>query len=183
MNSKAKIAQTAFELFLSNGYKASTMAQLVEKSGLSKGAFYHYFKSKQDIYNYVLEHYFLSYYQDISWQELLDYDYKNFEIALKSYYIKFINEIKSLTNNSIANYFVMFFEAYNNNPNFKKTVQQFYKQFETVISKILIKENNISTKQAKIKAAKIIAQYEGFMFYMAVFPEKPLADYLDKEES
>jgi len=179
MNSKDKIAQSAFELFLSNGYSASTMSQLVKNSGLSKGAFYHYFTSKQAVYDYVLEHYFLKYYQEVSWQEFDNYDYKNFEIIIKRYYIRFINEIKTLTNNSISNYFVMFFEAYNNNPEFKKTVQQFYSQFEELISKILIKERNISTKQAKIQAGKIIAQYEGFMFYIAVFPEKTPADYLE----
>lgn len=36
----------AFRLFLKNGYEQTRMQDLVAASGLSKGAFHHYFRAK-----------------------------------------------------------------------------------------------------------------------------------------
>lgn len=44
------ILDTAFSLFLSKSYKAVTMSELERATGLTKGAFYHYFKSKEEIF-------------------------------------------------------------------------------------------------------------------------------------
>ncbi len=171
MNSKLKIAQTAFDLFITNGYKASTMSELVKQSGLSKGAFYHYFKSKQAVYDYVLEHYFLKYYQEVNWQDFAELNYKSFEAVLNSYYSSLLNEIRELSHNNFSNYFILFFEAYKNNAEFKKTIREFYKRLENIIIKKLLSEQ-ITKEKAKLMAIKLIAKYEGFLFYLAIFPEK-----------
>jgi AcrR family transcriptional regulator len=49
------ILATAFKLFFKKGYKSVTMNDLVTESGLSKGAFYHYFNSKEELYNHTME--------------------------------------------------------------------------------------------------------------------------------
>ena len=43
--SKGKIIDAAMKLFLEKGYENTTMQDIVEASGMSKGAIYHYFKS------------------------------------------------------------------------------------------------------------------------------------------
>ncbi|MEO1770757.1 TetR/AcrR family transcriptional regulator [Candidatus Enterococcus ferrettii] len=47
--SKAKIIQAAFSLFASKGYDATSTQDIIELSGLSRGAMYHHFKSKEEI--------------------------------------------------------------------------------------------------------------------------------------
>ena len=47
--SKGKIIDAAMKLFLEKGYENTTMQDIVEASGMSKGTIYHYFKSKQEI--------------------------------------------------------------------------------------------------------------------------------------
>lgn len=47
--SKNKILAAAGEVFSQKGYDAATMQDIMEKSGLSKGAIYHHFKSKEEI--------------------------------------------------------------------------------------------------------------------------------------
>lgn len=59
-DSRDHILQTAFQLFIAKGFKEVTMAELVRVSGLSKGAFYHYFESKVALYNAVLEKFMVS---------------------------------------------------------------------------------------------------------------------------
>jgi TetR/AcrR family transcriptional repressor of nem operon len=42
-DTRDQILTTAFKLFFEKGYKEVTMSELVKETGLSKGAFYHYF--------------------------------------------------------------------------------------------------------------------------------------------
>lgn len=49
-DTREHILKVAFNLFLLKSYKEVTMAELVEKTGMSKGAFYHYFKSKEQLF-------------------------------------------------------------------------------------------------------------------------------------
>lgn len=54
-DTREHILKVAFNLFLVKSYKEVTMAELVEKSGMSKGAFYHYFKSKEQLFQEALK--------------------------------------------------------------------------------------------------------------------------------
>lgn len=54
-DNRGHILATAFRLFFQKGYKEVTMSELVKESGLSKGAFYHYFDSKEELYTHTME--------------------------------------------------------------------------------------------------------------------------------
>ncbi len=45
-NTRSKIVSAAWELFYENGYDNTTVDDIVERSGTSKGSFYHYFAGK-----------------------------------------------------------------------------------------------------------------------------------------
>ena len=45
-NTKSKIVSAAWQLFYDNGYENTTVDEIIEESGTSKGSFYHYFESK-----------------------------------------------------------------------------------------------------------------------------------------
>ncbi|MCD7817897.1 MAG: TetR/AcrR family transcriptional regulator [Lachnospiraceae bacterium] len=45
-NTRSRIVQAAWDLFYENGYDATTVDEIVERSGTSKGSFYHYFAGK-----------------------------------------------------------------------------------------------------------------------------------------
>lgn len=45
-NTRSKIVSAAWELFYENGYDDTTVDDIVERSGTSKGSFYHYFAGK-----------------------------------------------------------------------------------------------------------------------------------------
>lgn len=53
--SKDQIIQVALSLFSNKGYNETTMADLVAATGLSKGAVYHHFKSKEEILQLLME--------------------------------------------------------------------------------------------------------------------------------
>lgn len=45
-NTKGKIIAAAWELFYEQGYEDTTVEEIIERSGTSKGSFYHYFDGK-----------------------------------------------------------------------------------------------------------------------------------------
>jgi len=69
-DSKEHILETAFILFMQKGFKAVTIEDIVEKTGMSKGAFYHYFTSKKDLFSEVVNDYILKI-MNIDYQHLL----------------------------------------------------------------------------------------------------------------
>ena len=48
-NTKARLAESAWKLFYEKGYENTTIEDIVDDSGTSKGSFYHYFKGKDDL--------------------------------------------------------------------------------------------------------------------------------------
>ena len=45
-NTKAKIVSAAWKLFYEQGYEATTVEEIIDESGTSRGSFYHYFEGK-----------------------------------------------------------------------------------------------------------------------------------------
>jgi AcrR family transcriptional regulator len=58
---KEHILITAYKLFLQKGFKGTSMNMLVKESGLSKGAFYHYFENKEQLFVESLDNLFFSF--------------------------------------------------------------------------------------------------------------------------
>ena len=46
---REEILDCALDLFARQGYDATSVNQLIECAGISKGAFYHHFSSKEDV--------------------------------------------------------------------------------------------------------------------------------------
>lgn len=54
---KDKIVNVSFFLFLNRGYKACSLKDLEQATGLTKGAFYYYFRNKEEILKTGIEKY------------------------------------------------------------------------------------------------------------------------------
>lgn len=58
-----KILDVSMALFLEKGYEHTTIQDIVDALGMSKGAVYHHFKSKEDIYDRISD----TYYERLGW--------------------------------------------------------------------------------------------------------------------
>lgn len=65
-NTKGKIINAAWDLFYEQGYEYTTVEEIIEKSGTSKGSFYHYFEGKDALLSS------LSYMFDEKYEELTE---------------------------------------------------------------------------------------------------------------
>ncbi len=55
METRARILAVASDLFARNGYDATGVAEICQAAGVSKGAFYHHFATKQKVFVALLE--------------------------------------------------------------------------------------------------------------------------------
>jgi AcrR family transcriptional regulator len=83
------IIKVACKLFLQKSFKEVTMKELVNSTGLSKGAFYHYFESKEQLFLAVLEYFFTT---------IMVHNYSKYsKETFYQFYHDYANEIKSYT--------------------------------------------------------------------------------------
>src|SRR4026209_1657881 len=53
---RAEIVDCAVAMFFEKGYEATTIADILERTKLSKGAFYHHFESKEELLDAFTQH-------------------------------------------------------------------------------------------------------------------------------
>lgn len=113
---KDYILKKTFELFLQKSYKEVTMKEIVDKTGLSKGAFYHYFPSKENVFEEVVKYFY---------DEVMISDYSTFpSTSFKEFYHTYIDRLKDSpshsdeTEDNQTNLYMFISEAAKKVPNF-----------------------------------------------------------------
>jgi len=111
-NTREHILNESLSLFLQKGFKDVTMKEIVEKTGMSKGAIYHYFESKEKLFLEII---------NIIFSSVLDTHYsKCNKDSLHQFYHDYINHFirssnwqnKSEKDNFVnMNYFSLIFDA------------------------------------------------------------------------
>ncbi len=131
---KQHILKTSLFLFLQKSYKDVTMSDIVKNTGLSKGAFYHYFTSKEELFREIVGMFFTMgkvNYEDLSAQTLKEFygkyiDFLNnslVEMSAMSVAANISSESKRIS----MNFFLIMFEAVNRFPEFLEMELQMHK--------------------------------------------------------
>ena len=104
---KNELILAANELFMRNGYEKTTVEEIINKVGVAKGCFYHYFGSKKEIFEACIESlsdFIFKSYVDIftdnnkkAKQKLLDYIDYNFQLAQKEHATNMFEAVHSDT--------------------------------------------------------------------------------------
>ncbi len=128
---KEYILKTSLILFLQKSYRDVTMNEIVLKTGLSKGAFYHYFSSKEELFKEIATM-FLS---------MGGVKYSSFcSSSLKTFYCEYIDylgntflEINKMVSgidskSSNFNFFLILFEAVSRFPEFLEMELELHKK-------------------------------------------------------
>ena len=118
---KEYILKTSLILFLQKSYRDVTMKEIVEKTGLSKGAFYHYFNSKEELFKEIAYMFFSMGNVDYSIfnQNSLSEFYQQYAEYLDKSFISLSELSKdSSEGNSSFNFFLILFEAISRFPEF-----------------------------------------------------------------
>lgn len=121
-DTKEHILNVSASLFLQKNFKEVTMQEIIEKTGMSKGAFYHYFESKEQLLREVINQFssvLIKDYSKLSKDSLYQFyhDYINFTNDTIYSLLQYRNDTKSGFN---LNYYILIFDAMRLFPDFQK---------------------------------------------------------------
>jgi AcrR family transcriptional regulator len=80
-NTKENIKNTALHLFLTKGYSVG-INEIIQKSGTSKGAFYHHYKSKENLFLETIDKFFFGYLDKLDFLETPELSFREKVISL-----------------------------------------------------------------------------------------------------
>ncbi len=171
-STKDKLFMAAFSLIRSKGYSATTVDELCEHAGVTKGSFFHYFKSKEDLAVQSAKHWSM-----VTGQFFKSAPYHNASDPLDRFlgYIEFRRDIlKGETSEYTCLIGTMLQETFEEHPKIKKACQEsIFDHAETLEKDIsdAIKANKPQQKisprslalhtQAVLQGAFILAKASG----------------------
>ena len=126
---KEHIIKTSLRLFLQKSYKEVTMNEIVKETKLSKGAFYHHFKSKEELFKEIANLFFssgvidYSTFPDKSLKEFYNFYIQYMNVSFRKLYeLVGVSEKEKVS----VNFFLIMFEAIGRFPEFLKIEQTQY---------------------------------------------------------
>jgi AcrR family transcriptional regulator len=163
MNSTREyILITSLTLFSQKSFKEVTMKDIVDQTGLSKGAFYHYFNSKEQVFAEVIQHFFVGMmstdYSRLSQNSLKDF-YQEILAGEQNSRQEFQNLLSGQKNTIFHNnYYYLLFDAMRMLPQFKEHHLQQQKAeliaWESIID-IALKNKEIKSTITSTQLAKL----------------------------
>jgi AcrR family transcriptional regulator len=160
-DAREHILTTSLMLFLQKNFKEVTMKEIVEHTGLSKGAFYHYFSSKEQVFEEVMDHFFAANMK----QSFDTYSYDSLKAFCQDYIKDAISKIrafKSMRSDKedgfTANHYFLIFDAMKMLPSYKQKLLDHYlyelKNWKKIVH-IAKKNGEIKTTMTDEQVAKL----------------------------
>lgn len=168
---KQELITAALKLFYANGYEKTSIRDILDEVGGEVGMFYHYFKSKDEIFELAVEYFLNEYVADFS--EVSSYDSKSFQQRLDS--------LITLQSEAIIKYKNIWSDKIHwsmASAIYKKTLERLIPYVEALIS-MAINNNEISLKTENVNIHEITL----FLIYgiSGVLHEKPLTELTQTE--
>jgi AcrR family transcriptional regulator len=178
-DTKEHILKTACVLFMEKSYKAVTLKDIIHKTGLSNGAFYHYFESKEQLFKEVIDTYLLSLARRMWEHSRKDSLWEFIQNTLKATNTIYEHVDDLLIMGGGFNYLIFMFEAFRLFPDIEEKISQTHKlEFATWVEVI-----DIAKMKGEIKSelpTELIARMFIYMpdgAYMDFLLDKNLVKY------
>ena len=160
---KEQIMSAALSVVVAKGYDQSRMDDIVEKSQLSKGAIYWYYKSKEEVYLSLVDYWFLQYSSGVV--DTLQQQ-ESASDQLKALFDFFIGQFDK--NPTTFKLLVEFWRLAGLNPNFNTKLQQIYSDFLEYIIEIIkvgVANGEFKNVEPRITALSILINIEGINWF------------------
>lgn len=116
---KAQIKQSAIELFTEKGFGNTSVQEIIDRACLSKGGFYHYYSSKENLFREILED-GMEYRKDL----IIEYRDEHKKLDRRELLINLLLD-KILDHNDYKKMFVKLMLEMPSNPKLKKIFEDF----------------------------------------------------------
>jgi len=120
----------SLKLFLQKNFKEVTMKEIVKETGLSKGAFYHYFESKEQLFYEIIDFFFTAIldfdFTQLPGDSLYRFYHANAE-QLNTIRFQFLNNENDESEDFITlNFFALLFDAFKLFPEFRIKMEAYH---------------------------------------------------------
>ncbi len=162
-DTKEHILHVSLSLFLQKSFKEVTMQEIVAKTGMSKGAFYHYFESKEQLFLEVINHFLFELtidYTKLS-KDSLSRFYHDLIRCMNDILHSFLNEKNDADSSFDFNYYVLMFDAMKLFPSFR---EQIFKHFQ-VERKAWVEIVSLARKTGEIQSPLTDEQIANLFIY------------------
>ena len=155
--SRQHLIECAAELFWKNGYSATGINEILKQTGLPKGSFYFYFKSKDDLASAVTEYYqkilleqFQSSSQGNDWESFIEeiFDYLSVRTSGQTF--------------AGCPYAVMGMETALSKPAVASVFMEGLKKLEQIFQKVLL-YSGLPQNHAAILSRRMLSIYQGYL--------------------
>ena len=155
--SRQRLIECAAELFWKNGYSATGINEILKQTGLPKGSFYFYFKSKDDLASAVTEYYqkilleqFQSSSQENDWESFIEeiFDYLSVRTSGQTF--------------AGCPYAVMGMETALSKPAVASVFMEGLKKLEQIFQKVLL-YSGLPQDHAAILSRRMLSIYQGYL--------------------
>ncbi len=158
---RQKLIGAALPLFLEYGYNGVGTNQIITAAKLSKGAFYHHFSSKIELYEAAISDFFLKPLKDLDIEQLKNLPLKEVRKKLSAHYANLAHNIEQNNNIDMMRYYASYFEALSLLPDLRAKQQLLYQDLIDILSDKTYEEREIFPKVANAHAHNIISALEG----------------------
>ena len=165
------LVDAALSLFLQNGYEGTGINQILTSAKLSKGAFYHHFSCKHEIYEETVSDFFLEPLEELDTEQMSGMPLKTMRKILSEHYANLPKRTKT-ANIDMSRYLACFFEALSRLPAFRAKIDAHYSALINMLADRTYEEREIFPKVANAHARNIVGALEGQLM-LEVLSSKP----------
>ncbi|MCL2026089.1 MAG: TetR/AcrR family transcriptional regulator [Leptospirales bacterium] len=177
--SKENIIKASLSLFMRNSYASVSMKDILDRAGLSRGAFYHYFESKEACFEECVKYHLAQ----VTHPEIVDYAEMSLEMFLKENIRRMSNLMDMV---SFPDKLLFFSEAIKIIPDFAVYMKRRNEKELADWTKIIkgaIKKGEITDRiPADEMAALFIAQCDGILVTRGIVLDKDVHNYAEVEK-
>ncbi len=160
-----ELLQKCIEVFRRRGYNGTSMKELADACGLTKGLFYHYFPSKKAIMEQALAN-VLSYFRHVCFRQMrdpeMDLAQKQVLFEAKVLQLFTYHDGGCLMANTVL-------ESMHTNPEFRGPVMAFFDEWREAMA--VMYQDQLSTEESREKATASIVDIEGSVIMMRLYED------------
>ncbi len=166
---RAQIIEAALACFTRKGYNNTTMADIVAKSGMSKGSLYWYFKSKDELFEATIQSAFMN----VGRQAFAALE----EYSTAAEQLRAIAQMTASLGRIFVGYFNLFLEFWASSPHREEAAQLWvgmlvqYKDMLVGIIEEGIQKGEMKPVDAEPLVWSLLATYDGLAAYLAIMPD------------